>query len=88
MALCALRPGEGAVVCRLLSAGGLRRRLMDIGLIPGGAVQCVGRSPGGDPAAYRIRGAIVVLRDADAAQVVVQRTEGRADGGRERKSRR
>lgn len=88
MALCALRPGERAVVCRLLSAGGLRRRLMDIGLIPGGTVQCVGRSPGGDPAAYRIRGAVVALRDADAAQVLVQRTEGRADGENERKSRR
>lgn len=88
MALCALRPGEGAVVRQLLATESIRRRLMDIGLIPGGPVQCVGRSPGGDPAAYRIRGAIVALRDVDAAQVLVQRIEGRADGGKKRKSRR
>ena len=45
--LCDLRPGETAQVRALYTEGGMRRRLTDIGLIPGSRVCCVGRSPGG-----------------------------------------
>lgn len=34
----------------------MRRRLLDIGLIPGTRVTCTAVSPAGDPAAYLIRG--------------------------------
>lgn len=68
-----LRPGERAVVRALGGAGDIRRRLQDIGLIRGTAVTCVGRSPLGDPVAYRIRGATMALRGADAARVEVER---------------
>lgn len=53
----------------------MRRRLMDIGLIAGTRVTCVGRSPGGDPAAYEIRGAVIAIRDRDSAEVIIQSTE-------------
>ncbi len=68
-----LRPGERAVVRRLEAAGDTRRRLQDIGLIQGTAVTCLRRSPLGDPVAYRIRGATMALRGADARQVEVER---------------
>ena len=68
-----LRPGEGAVVCGLRASGDTRRRLQDIGLIRGTTVACVGRSPLGDPAAYRIRGATMALRGVDATRVEVER---------------
>ena len=55
--LCELQPGQRACVGGLLSQGGMRRRLMDVGLIEHTEVECLGRSPGGDPAAYLIRGA-------------------------------
>mgnify|MGYP001181001857 CR=1 FL=1 len=51
----------------------VRRRLLDIGLVEGTEVECVGRSPGGDPAAYLIRGAVIAIRDADAAGILVSR---------------
>lgn len=70
--LCRLRPGQQATVQALYSAGGMRRRLTDIGLIPGSRVTCIGRSPGGDPAAYRIRGAVIAIRDEDARRVQVR----------------
>lgn len=73
--LCTLKPGESALVQSLYTAGGMRRRLTDIGLTPGSRVDCVGRSPGGDPAAYRIRGAIIAIRDEDARLVQVRRKE-------------
>lgn len=75
--LCDLRPGETARVQALYTEGGMRRRLTDIGLIPGSRVCCVGRSPGGDPAAYGIRGAIIAIRDEDARLVQVEREEAK-----------
>ncbi len=78
--LCDLRPGEGGVVRQLNTVGSMRRRLMDLGMIPGAAAVCVGVSPAGDPAAYRIRGAVVALRRADAATVLLQQWEGNGYG--------
>lgn len=66
-----LRPGQRAVICRLDALGDTRRRLQDIGLIRGTAVTCLGKSPLGDPVAYRIRGATMALRRADASRVEV-----------------
>ena len=70
--LAALQKGECARVTELLVQGGMRRRLLDIGLTPGTRVACELKSPSGDPAAYRIRGALIALRRRDAAQVLVE----------------
>jgi DtxR family Mn-dependent transcriptional regulator len=43
-----------------------RRRLMDLGIIPGTVIKAEFRSPGGDPTAYLIRGAIIALRQEQA----------------------
>ena len=59
------------MVLYLGAEGETRRRLQDIGLIRGTAVVCLGKSPLGDPAAYRIRGATMALRGVDAARVEV-----------------
>ena len=68
-----LAPGEAATVGEILHTGDMRRRLQDMGLIRGTTVECVGRSPLGDPAAYRIRGAVVALRDSDTARIGITR---------------
>lgn len=57
---------------RLLSSGSMRRRLLDIGLIEGTDVECLQRSPAGDPVAYLIRGAVIALRAEDASQILVE----------------
>ena len=71
LALSALRPGESGRVQRLLHRGSMRRRLRDLGFIEGAPVRCLGRSPGGDPAAYAVFGAVLALRDADSEQILV-----------------
>lgn len=71
--LCALQEGESAFVTEVHASTTMRRRLFDIGLIPGTRVTCTGRSPAGDPAAYLIRGAVVALRRTDAAGVSLDR---------------
>ena len=71
--LTRLRPGQSAAVRGLTAEGPMRRRLQDIGLVKGTVVQCLGASPLGDPSAYLIRGAVIALRDRDAAGVLLER---------------
>ena len=52
--------------------GAERRRLLDLGLIPGTEVSAEIRSPGGDPTGYRIRGAVIALRREQADQVRIE----------------
>ena len=63
-----LKPGEEAVVT---SISGENRRRRDLGLIEGTKVKCVLNSPLGDPAAYKIRGAVIAIRREDAADIKV-----------------
>ena len=65
--LNSLRVGQSARVSHIEPA--MRRRLLDIGLIPGTRVTCTAVSPAGDPAAYLIRGAVIALRGRDAGGV-------------------
>ena len=75
-----ISPGQRGTVVALSSAGSMRRRLLDIGLIEGTEVECVGRSPGGDPAAFLIRGAVIAIRDADCRDIIVRIREDGAFG--------
>ena len=69
--LAATEVGETVRVVSLLAEGRMRRRLADLGLIPGAEVTCLGRSPLGDPSAYLIRGAVIAIRRRDAMEVSV-----------------
>jgi ferrous iron transport protein A len=66
-----LQEGQTAQVVSLLSKGSMRRRLQDIGFIEGTQIECVQKSPAGDPVAYRVRGALIALRTEDSANVLV-----------------
>lgn len=69
--LTSLRQGQSATVSSLLSTGSMRRRLQDIGLIEGTVVECLQKSPAGDPVAYLIRGAVIALRSEDSSKVLI-----------------
>ncbi len=71
-ALSCLKEGQRARVLTILEEGSMRRRLQDIGLIEGTLVECVQKSPAGDPVAYSVRGAVVALRAEQSAAVIVQ----------------
>ncbi len=72
MTLEKLRPGERGTVLALRLQGPLRRRLRDLGLVEGARLQCLGRSPLGDPSAYLLCGAAVALRRGDASRIEVE----------------
>lgn len=75
MTLVKLAPGERAFVKELIGTGGMRRRLLDLGLAPDTAVECLGRSPLGDPSAYLIRGAVVAIRAEDCKKIILKSNE-------------
>lgn len=70
--LNSLDAGQNGRVCGINAKGGLRRRLLDIGLIEGTRVACLFKSLSGDPAAYHIRGAVIALRDDDSAFIDIE----------------
>lgn len=78
--LSGLKPGGCARVVGLSGAcrGQERRRLLDLGFVPGTLVEVDMVSPAGDPTAYRVRGSVVALRRAQANLVRVDSRAGEA----------
>ena len=67
-----LPEGIRAQVVEVGGEGAMRRRLLDLGLIPGTWVTCRGRAPAGDPGAYAFRGCVVALRAKDVSAVALE----------------
>jgi len=67
-----MKPGEYAKIIKIQSKGSMRRRLLDIGLVENTDVECVGKSPSGDPSAYLIRGAVIAIRSEDSRDIIVK----------------
>jgi ferrous iron transport protein A len=61
-------------------SGAERRRLMDLGLLPGAEVQVDMTSPLGDPTAYVVRGSLIALRRSQARAIQVESQEMQDDG--------
>ena len=72
MTLDELEIGKSGVIMAVNGEGALRRRLLDIGLVEGTRVECLQRSPAGDPIAYLIRGAVIALRTEDSSRILVE----------------
>jgi ferrous iron transport protein A len=70
--LADLKIGQRARVISLLVEGLTRRRLLDLGLLPGTEVKALLKSPLGTPKAYDVRGTILALRLEDASKIVVE----------------
>ncbi len=72
--LDSLKPGQSGVVTGIssLSRGTERRRLFDLGIIPGTEIDVEMVNPGGDPTAYRIRGSVIALRSNQARLIKVK----------------
>jgi ferrous iron transport protein A len=77
--LADLQPGQMGTVAALHSTGPERRRLMDLGIVPGTRVVAEMHSPLGDPVAYRVRGALVALRAQQARLITLTESENEVD---------
>ena len=70
--LAELKPGESARITEIGGEGDALRRLMDLGLIRGTAVEVVRTAPLGDPIEVRLRGFMLTLRRAEAEHITVE----------------
>ncbi len=77
MPLCDLGVGEEAEIVSLAGTtrASERRRLMDLGILPGTRVKVAFRSPGNDPTAYLVRDTLIALRREQAQQITTRRLE-------------
>jgi len=69
--LTSLEVGDKGIVLGISKAlrGQQRRRLMDLGVVPGSEIIVEMQSIGGDPSAYRIKGALIALRKKQADRI-------------------
>ena len=64
--------GQSATVVKIQGEGGVRRRIMDMGITRGTQVQVRKVAPLGDPIEVTVRGYELSLRKADAEQILVE----------------
>lgn len=70
-----LKIGQSAIIRTVGGSGTLRRRLLDMGVIPGAEFKLVKRAPMGDPVELFIRGYNLSLRISEAGCVDVEPVE-------------
>jgi DtxR family Mn-dependent transcriptional regulator len=76
--LADLNPGDRAQVVGITPTirGLERRRLLDLGILPGTVILAEFKSPQQDPTAYRLRDSLIALRDDQARSIIVKPVEG------------
>lgn len=67
-----LTPGEWGVVCGIEGEEEMKRRLLDLGFVSGTKVNCLHKSPFGDPMAFGVRGAVIALRSEDSKNIYIK----------------
>ncbi|NDJ54658.1 MAG: ferrous iron transport protein A [Chloroflexi bacterium] len=73
-----LKIGQAAIVQDLTCQGLTRRRLMDLGILPGTRLVAELSSPLGDPTAYRVRDTLIALRRDQASLIEVSLEEDKS----------
>ena len=66
-----INPGQSATIVRVGGASALRRRIVEMGYVPGEVIHVERVAPLGDPVAFRIKGYRLSLRREEAAVIEV-----------------
>lgn len=72
-----LKLKERAHVERIEGGGALRRRMMDMGIVPGVELEVVRRAPLGGPLQIRLKGYYLAMRRGECAKIIVSETDQR-----------
>ena len=67
-----LRVGERSTILEVAGEDAVSVRLMEMGLIDGEPIECVGVAPLGDPREYLVRGYHLSLRADEARRVLLE----------------
>ena len=71
-----LSAGQQGVVVRVGGKGPAKRRMMDMGLVPGSKVKVVRVAPLGDPIEFEVKGYSLGLRKSEAREIIVEVSGG------------
>ena len=72
MTLDCVKPGQGGIITVVGGDGALRRRLLDMGLIPHTKIRVNKIAPMGDPMELFLRGYTLTLRKEDAHNITIE----------------
>jgi Fe2+ transport system protein FeoA len=75
MLLSEIQPGQIVEIVTIAGRSSFRRRLMELGLVPGTRVELVRVAPLGDPVELLVRGASLSIRKAEAGVIEVGQAE-------------
>ena len=67
-----LKPGEKGKITKVSGQGLIRRRILDMGVIPGSDIEVQRVAPLGDPIEVKIKGYRLSLRKSEAANIYVE----------------
>ena len=66
-----MKDNQSGIIRTVKASGEMGRRLRDMGLVPGTAIQIKGRAPLKDPVALRVMGFTLTLRNNEADWIEV-----------------
>ncbi len=72
MTLNKLKINDIGFIKELNCADGVKRRLLDLGLIKGTKIMPIFVSPSGDPTAFEIRGSVIAIRVEDTKLITLE----------------
>ncbi|AKB33394.1 Ferrous iron transport protein A [Methanosarcina siciliae HI350] len=67
-----LETGQKARVIQVKGGGSSRKRLLDMGMVPGTVLSVTKKAPLGDPVDFKLKGYNLSLRKTEAEAVVVE----------------
>ncbi|TLS35198.1 FeoA family protein [Pseudalkalibacillus caeni] len=69
------KKGDFIKINQVLLEGVMRRRLLDLGFVPGAVVEVLKKSPLGDPIAFRVSQTTIALRKEESSRILGERIE-------------
>lgn len=75
--LAMFKPGEEGVVLRVTAEGALKKKLLEMGLVPGTPIRFLRIAPLGDPLEIRVRSLSLSLRRSEASTVWIRKEDDR-----------
>ena len=71
-----INPGISVVVVKIVcSDKDIKRRIMDVGILPGVFIQVIKVAPFGDPIQISLLGFDLIIRKSDASKIIVKNIE-------------
>ncbi|CAG9613108.1 hypothetical protein BACCIP111899_02303 [Bacillus rhizoplanae] len=67
--LSTFKTGQLVQIEKVQLEGTMKRRLLDLGFIPGATIKVLQKSPLGDPIAYQVSNTIIALRNEESSRI-------------------